>query len=481
VDEQLIKVGDPSGLHFALRWDSEVPSGNASDATDGVLFAWIADYQVWGASQGEARGIGWSWVELLEFLSANWARLRLEESPPFELDVWDPLLLRSEATRRWLQLPRAQVEREQAELWAFEHAHDLARALEGAWARPLWIVREGRSVWLSTSEYRVQQAFEAALATLSELGELIAGRLKDLAHPRAETALSAWRDRDARSTAQLVSYATGLSTNAVQAVAGKRSLEDVWGLSAETIEPNELLAAARMGGPGLSPQSIRKVVDRIRAIPVSANRLLDACSAQAEALLRQEPAGEPFEEGHRLADWFRDEPGVANSTGRVDPDAILENWAVRILELSLEDSSVDAVCCWGPRHGPAVLLNPGGRHARDAGGRRATLAHEIAHLLVDRRGALPLAEVNGGRAPARVEARARAFAAELLLPRRIAGEAFAEAKDPAAETLRLQRRYGVSKEVVAWQARNSMVPFGRKAFQHLKGLVAEPWRYFPLA
>jgi Zn-dependent peptidase ImmA (M78 family) len=52
---------------------------------------------------------------------------------------------------------------------------------------------------------------------------------------------------------------------------------------------------------------------------------------------------------------------------------------------------IDAVACWGPRHGPAVLLNREGRHAHTERGARATLAHEICHLLIDRQGSLPLA------------------------------------------------------------------------------------------
>lgn len=89
-------------------------------------------------------------------------------------------------------------------------------------------------------------------------------------------------------------------------------------------------------------------------------------------------------------------------------------------------------------------------------GRRATLAHEIAHLLVDRSGSLPLAEVLGGaRTPSRAESRAGAFAAELLLPRSIAAPKMINAEeDPEGQVRVLQRTYGVSKVVVAGQAYN---------------------------
>src|SRR3954471_16497710 len=146
----MIKIGDPSGLHFDLRWDSEVAAGSGADATEGELLAWIADHLVWGSTKEELEGIGWSWISLVEYLAEHWVRLNVEEALPFDVDVWDPLQLRSEAERRWLHLPRTQVEREQGELWAFENAHDLSRALQGGWTRGLWVVREGRRMWVAT-------------------------------------------------------------------------------------------------------------------------------------------------------------------------------------------------------------------------------------------------------------------------------------------------------------------------------------------
>lgn len=480
MDEQVIKIGDPSGLHFDLRWDSEAAAGSGADATDGVLLAWIADHLVWGSAKDEYEGIGWSWISLLEHLAEQWIRLSVEESLPFDVDVWDPLQLRSEAERRWLHLPGTQVEREQGELWAFEHAHDLSRALQGAWTRGLWVVREGRRMWVATNGFRTQQPVEVVLGTLSELGEAISKRLMALTDVRAEKARAAWRGRTARTPLQLVTYSTSLSKELVQAVAGNRSLVEAWGIAGDVLEPNELMAVARMAGPALAPQSIKKIVDRVRSIKVRSNPALDRQSAQAVSSLQVDLGSEPFEQGHKLADWFRDQPGVVTSSGKVIPENVLKEWGVQLLDVDLGDSSIDAVCCWGPRHGPAVLLNPSGRHAQDLGGRRATLAHEIAHLLVDRHGALPLAEVNGGRVSARVEARARAFAAELLLPRRIAGEVISEERDTRTAVQSLCKRYGVSRELVAWQARNSLLPLNQRTFRHLKTLVSEPKRFTPL-
>ena len=66
-----------------------------------------------------------------------------------------------------------------------------------------------------------------------------------------------------------------------------------------------------------------------------------------------------------------------------------------------------------------------------------------------------MAEVLGGRAPSSTEARASAFAAQLLLPLNVAGEALSNAKtrtDAQKVVRQLKQRYGASSQVVAWQA-----------------------------
>jgi Zn-dependent peptidase ImmA (M78 family) len=123
-------------------------------------------------------------------------------------------------------------------------------------------------------------------------------------------------------------------------------------------------------------------------------------------------------------------------------------------DLPALEPALDAIACFGDRSGPAVLVNPNGRHAHSAGGRRATLAHEIAHLLLDRGRGLLAAEVFGGSTPVRLERRARAFAAELLLPREVASRALAHASSLKHASGELEERYGVSRQVVGWQLKN---------------------------
>ena len=114
----------------------------------------------------------------------------------------------------------------------------------------------------------------------------------------------------------------------------------------------------------------------------------------------------------------------------------------------------------------------------NSGRRRATLAHEICHLLVDSASSLPLVEVLGGRTAKHVEQRARAFAAELLLPREVAGQEFSHYEGDEARVARLLRaRFGVSSELLAWQAKNSEYALAPQTRRFLSSLVGNPSQF----
>jgi len=98
---------------------------------------------------------------------------------------------------------------------------------------------------------------------------------------------------------------------------------------------------------------------------------------------------------------------------------------------------------------------------------------------MDRSSALPAAECWADRS-LRVEQRARAFAAELLLPRHIAGDRFtniSRERESREAVNSLVHRYGVGREIVAWQARNSDATLAAEVYEHLRTLVTNPDRY----
>ena len=187
-----------------------------------------------------------------------------------------------------------------------------------------------------------------------------------------------------------------------------------------------------MTGACLDAPTLAVLLGQVRSEARAVSTRTDAWSTGAREAIADAGSGPAFDQGYTLARWFRGDVLAVPDRSRVDPERALRDSGVAARDIELPAASLDAVSVWGELHGPAVLLNRLGRHGKGRG-RRATLAHELCHLLLDRTGALPLAEVLGGRVDSSVEARARAFAAELLVPRSAAGEAFLEA-DPRKET-----------------------------------------------
>lgn len=108
-------------------------------------------------------------------------------------------------------------------------------------------------------------------------------------------------------------------------------------------------------------------------------------------------------------------------------------------------------------------MNNNGTYSRYRTGRRATLAHEICHLLVDRKDALPLVDVFGGQVDEEVEKRARAFVAELLLPQSIAYERLISTDGSVHEIIQatgeMMIAFGASSYVVGHQCSRALQRF----------------------
>jgi Zn-dependent peptidase ImmA (M78 family) len=198
---------------------------------------------------------------------------------------------------------------------------------------------------------------------------------------------------------------------------------------------------------------------------------LDVLGAEALQLLAEMPAQKPAEQAGALARWFRSRLELGQ--GPIDPVKLVRSFGIDVRDVALGAPGIDAVSVWGPRHGPTVLVNSRGRHAQREAGRNSTVAHELCHLLVDRTGALPLAEVFT-RSSLPIEARARAFAAEFLIPADVVSNAFQSKEKPRKVLKSLCKNYGVSRELVAWQARNSGVPLSKAAYALLRGQVTSP-------
>jgi Zn-dependent peptidase ImmA (M78 family) len=466
-------VGGHDGLRISLEWDQELSGDTASKATGGKCNLWIGDKLVWGHEDPETktlRAVHWDWIELLEFLIDSLDYIVYEETYPVPLNPTHPGKLRAQASQRWESMSESRVLEEETEIYYFEECHDLAKSLQGIFLPTVFLMREGNQMWVGTEGYYRLCPFAETRKTLEKVGNLISQRLEALEDPRAKWALSEWQNRNNLLPEQRVSIVTGLSKEEVGELSASLSFERFWECDAanqERFEITELQAAARMMTGKLSVVNMRPVLERIRGIQRVNTPELDKLAQQAVAFLNTHVQVEFYEQGYQLATWLREQLVLqqsAVSSGKLDSKALLSQWGVLVQELELPEANrLDAIACWGPRHGPAVLLNLNSLRHQKPAGRSATYAHELCHLLVDRAGALPLVEIFGGRLPGGAESRANAFAAELLLPRSIAAATVSSKLERTELTelkellAQLSSEYGVSYHLIANQILNSSV------------------------
>ncbi len=328
--------------------------------------------------------------------------------------------------------------------------------------------------WVSTPDAAVLVPFSAVEDALQGFVDAVISRLANV-DERASAVRVAWETRTRTTTGEFVSIATGLERSVVSQLQGDHNPASFWEFDVDDFAVTELMAAARSAA-ALPTVDTAQMLEAIRSASRQETSELDILS---EVALQQIPTGPewyPYDQGYFVADWLRAQMGAAPQDA-VHPEQLLRQWAIQIQNIKLSTNAVDAIASWGPKHGPVVIVNTAGAHSSSSRGLRATYAHEIAHLLLDRTTALPLAEVMGGRAVGTTEVRARAFAAQLLLPKEEAGRALADTTDPGRTVRSLQSRYGVSQEIIAWQARNSDIQLSAKVHDVLRQFVSRPLQF----
>jgi Zn-dependent peptidase ImmA (M78 family) len=450
--------GVRAGLSYEFRWASS-GDGTAAETSRGHLSLDLAGHRVWG----DAHGFLWSWVDLLEHLATNWGRLFTEEIDPLGLAT-EPSWLRKAAEMRW-QAKDKDRRGEEAALARYLSSHDLADACGGVSLAPLWIIREGTTAVVSTKSRTLRRPLEEVRGTLSSLGDEICGHLSDDA--RSAFARNAWLQRAVMDASRFFELTTGLSKSELAQLTARTSWKPELKL-----EATSQLVAAGMTAHRVSADTSAKIIDWISTVPKQATTELDALTRQAEVFVFGIESKRAFEQGLELAQSLRATNGMVDASGRVDPEALFTQFGVRVDAQDLAAPEIEAVACWGPSSGPAVLINTKGRFSRGQEGRRATCAHELCHLLVDRRGGLPLAEVLGGSVPELIEKRASAFAAEFLLPQSIAYHTIVPADDVEKAISHTRRTFGVSAEIIAWQVVRYGRRVPRKVSSSLRSLVS---------
>jgi Zn-dependent peptidase ImmA (M78 family) len=473
MDKPII-FGHSRGLQFSLHWEPvEKASPSATEITRGRLLIQLAGRVVWGnRTSKEDVGIDWSWIELLEHLAQSWPRLAWEETDPLAIGEL-PNRVRPEAERGWENVPEEIRDHQEALVLSFEEAHNLALGLGGIELPGLWILRQGNLCSVMAKDVNTLQPAAEVLATIEALGSQIAERLANSTDPRAMRAISTWGSRRAIPPRVRYAIATGIDDAVLKAI--DRGDPKFWGESAEP-QLNELMVAARMIGNTLVPSEVRAVLEAIKKTRPINKALLESYSTKLPHFALDAQSKVLANQGYELARKFRELLG--NMQRRVDPEAFLASVGIPVRNFDIDTNAVDAICSWGPNHGPAIFVNPLGSHSETPVGRRFTLAHEICHLLIDRAEALPAAEVLGGNVPRYAEARANAFASEFLLPRDIAAEAFSATKNIRGALAKVTKQFGVGKELVAWQVYNSRQITNRAILLFLRQFVGRPMTFF---
>lgn len=470
MDRGTLELGSADGLWFRVRWLGDRDSQDAEIATDGLVAAGIGDDAVWS---GAGQGIRWSWADLLVHLSTHWRRLLIEEMDPLGLAEPDPSKLRAAAEGRWEALPAERGDEEDDTLCRFELAHDLAAGLPGIDAPPFWFLRQGAEVVIGHPNRLRKLGFRDALAALETFGQGIAERLTNAVGERARSARDQWQARSDQFDRDALRLATWQTDAVIDELLAECQPGELFKMVDGVPEMAPVLAAARMVGDALSPSMIREVISRLSAYPFRPTRDLDGLARRAEETFEENMFERDYEFGHSLAHWIREQSNIVDPSGRAQPEHMLTGWNVAIEAIELPAPQIDAIAAWGMNTGPVIMVNRLGKRARFPTGRRAVLAHELCHLLIDRRRALPAADVLGGRVSQPAERRANAFAAELLLPRDRAGREAAHAENIESAIRSLSQRFGVSFELAAWQVRNSNVNLSAEDISSLKRWVRD--------
>jgi Zn-dependent peptidase ImmA (M78 family) len=354
----------------------------------------------------------------------------------------------------------------------FLEAHDLKRIFGVDEVPSVVIVKEGLLGWILTADTAEKYSFSDLVGPLEELGDLLAGAL-DSVDGRGRSAIDEWRSRRQYATRDVLRIVTRMNTEELDLLRADLD-EEIWESALERPDRSEILAAARMA-TDLPPAEVARLVTLTSQIPYRPVQRLDELSAEIRLLFAERD--QVWLHGIQVAQWLRGRLELG-PRDPVNPQDVLKDLHVDVVETALPER-VDALSVWGPKHGPSVLINSSLNTERLRARRRATLAHELGHLLFDRDGALPLAEVLAGERYDSVEARVRAFAVEFLLPQKTAyEELIADSENPRSVVDHLTSRYGVSGEVAAWQIRNYGAELPARAYTVLRSYVSKPYLFW---
>ena len=192
------QIGDSKALQVDLELFSDAE--HPRSMIWGNLTLTLNCEPVWytETEHGDEAPVFWAWIDLLEFLGDKWPWLILEERYPISINPLHPGTMRREAEKRWESMGEEQYLDEDETLFHFEARHDLSQGLKGIFLPSLFVLRQGKKVWLYSQETHLLSSLDVIKDTLRQLGDYLAGYVSEVQDNRAKRAVDRWKEREKR-------------------------------------------------------------------------------------------------------------------------------------------------------------------------------------------------------------------------------------------------------------------------------------------
>lgn len=441
--------GEPGEFQIGIRWTSDSEARTRRPLhhgwSVGDLKIVVAGQNLTKSERGRAEQghIGWYLSPLFDWLASNWVKLLQEEDFSWSEKSSAPAAIACRrAIARWIasddELGRASYKA--AKGWFERHA--IRACSEGGLFPDLFVRRLGDTIeisWSSAPPFLPPAdftfAYEPGVVRLpvSQVAVPLWDALQWFsANPPPtleEEDQGRWtaicekidRLRDVTSEELEEAYVPHhVLELARQALAKAGHLE--------LIEPEkdhrsflETLSPAIAMFGGVSPELNEADVERLCSIMISSQNGGD--SKELAALVSpglNAVMGSPHEDGYALAEELLDELRYfAGGCTWVDVRNIVSGMEITVEDVAFETDSIRGVALAGENFSPVIVINSTSLFNRDEDGRRFTIAHEFCHILFDRTRAKRVSHVSGPWVAPEIEKRANAFAAYLLMPRRL--------------------------------------------------------------
>lgn len=465
---------------FRIGFDDQAPNNSETSSKNVWILGaiWLENEKVWGDKDTDLPDFEWTWAEFLNGLADSWPWLLFEDTYPIPLKRRpdNPSCLVALAKERWGRLPKSIQSEEKEQVFSFKLRHNLSTFMRGAFFDELWVIPEGDfyCIWSGRLQKEIYAPRSELIKTLTDAGDYLCQFFIDSTDNFAKKSTVKWKSRTKNLQENYLQILASMSEKTlIEISGGKENVRRYFEINPSNdplyeYKNNHYLAAARMSSQLLSESTQKTLIEYIRETKkLGDTKIFDGYSERISSLVSDKENS--YNQGYSAARNFRQLIGVPDEEA-FDVEDFLLTHGIQIRDILLNDAvNLEALAIWGKSISPSIFINvaPGTRSSTEFG-RRATLAHETCHILCDRKGALPLIEIFGSyNISARIEKRARAFAAELLAPADGIKKIMNTFENFSDALHQLTRHFRVSKEILYWQIKNNDMPLSDDEFNYL--------------